>query len=322
MKNIEVAKDFFRHHLPKAILPLIDLNSLVLQDNTYVDEKLRECQSDILYQVKIQNRIGYLYLLLEHQSTAHPLMAFRLWQYMIGIWADYINQQKIQPKKLPLIVPMVFYNGEKPYDEPRDLRQIIEAKPEIIEDHLFREFHLIDTNDIQDEDLRKQVWSGIVTFAFKHIHDRDSKKAFSQFIQFAKEITLIVHGQGLITVLSTLLLYHFTVKKLNNKEEYYKIMSTELLDSPGGQDIMATIADYLRHEGWEKGIIKGKHEGTIEGESKLLLRQIQRKFGNIPKSYQQKILRADEETLLVWGERLIDAESIEDIFSRHTETVV
>ncbi len=194
MKNMEVAKDFFHHYLPKSIRLLVDLESLVIQDNTYIDDNLRECQSDILFQVKIQDSLGFLYLLTEHQSTADPLMTFRLWQYMIGIWTDYVKQQKDKPKRLPLIIPMVFYNGEKPYDEPRDLRQIIEGTQELIEEHLFKEFHLIDTNVILDEDLRKQVWSGIVTFTFKHVRDRDYRKAFSEFISWAKESILLEHG--------------------------------------------------------------------------------------------------------------------------------
>jgi Putative transposase, YhgA-like len=37
---------------------------------------------------------AYLYLLCEHQSIASPLMPFRVWQYMINVWADHLKQHK------------------------------------------------------------------------------------------------------------------------------------------------------------------------------------------------------------------------------------
>jgi len=35
MKDIQVAREFFHHYLPANIRSLVDLNSLILKDNTY-----------------------------------------------------------------------------------------------------------------------------------------------------------------------------------------------------------------------------------------------------------------------------------------------
>jgi predicted transposase/invertase (TIGR01784 family) len=78
MADLRVARDFFGHHLPPAVLAAIDLNTLKLWPNTYVDIVLSNSASDILYQVKIAAKTAYLYVLCEHQSSVDPLMPFRL----------------------------------------------------------------------------------------------------------------------------------------------------------------------------------------------------------------------------------------------------
>lgn len=59
---------------------------------------------------------------------------------------------------------------------------------------------------------------------------------------------------------------------------------------------------------------KGKAEGLVEGESKILLRLLLRKFGVVPEKYKELLLSANDEKLLNWGDRILDANSIEEVF--------
>jgi flagellar biosynthesis/type III secretory pathway protein FliH len=75
-------------------------------------------------------------------------------------------------------------------------------------------------------------------------------------------------------------------------------------------------------KGIEQGLLQGMREGTliglekglIKGESILLQKQLTRKFGPISFTIRNRIESADAETLLQWGEQLLDAKSIEEIF--------
>lgn len=58
------------------------------------------------------------------------------------------------------------------------------------------------------------------------------------------------------------------------------------------------------------GIAKGFHQG----ESALLLRLLQHKFKTIPEAYKHKIEQASPDILLSWGERVLDVNSLEDVF--------
>lgn len=54
--------------------------------------------------------------------------------------------------------------------------------------------------------------------------------------------------------------------------------------------------------------------GIKKGEANMLLRQLLRKFKIVPDAYCQKIEQADADTLLVWGDRVLDCNSLDDIF--------
>ena len=51
------------------VINSIDVSSLKLMSTTFIDKNLKKNESDILYQVKINNQVAYFYFLLEHQST-------------------------------------------------------------------------------------------------------------------------------------------------------------------------------------------------------------------------------------------------------------
>lgn len=59
---------------------------------------------------------------------------------------------------------------------------------------------------------------------------------------------------------------------------------------------------------------EGRTEGLVEGEATILLRLLERKFSPLPDSARQRVASADAETLLVWGERLLDARSLDEIW--------
>ncbi len=59
----------------------------------------------------------------------------------------------------------------------------------------------------------------------------------------------------------------------------------------------------------------GIQTGIQQGEYTMLLRQLQRKFQTLPESYMNKIAQADPEQLLLWGDRILDAQSLDNVFA-------
>lgn len=293
MADVRVARDFLEEYLPSAILSLIDLNSLKLSPNSYVDDNLNTFSSDVLYQVKMGNTWGYIYLLCEHQSSVDPLMAFRLWNYIIKIWADHLKQTG--EKALPFIFPLVFYHGKEPYDGCRNLRDLIQAPIDIIEDFLFKPFHLIDTNEIKDEDLRERLWSGIMAFMFKHVYDRDVWPLLSSVIEMIKRIE---QEDGADIYANNLLKYWLVTAESKKGARAFIEKVEEGLNIPIGGEIMTMAEELIQ-----------------QGKSAQLLSQLEYKFKAIPERFKQKINQASPENLLKFGRKLLDAKELEEVFN-------
>ncbi|MEO5333073.1 MAG: DUF4351 domain-containing protein [Magnetococcus sp. YQC-5] len=68
------------------------------------------------------------------------------------------------------------------------------------------------------------------------------------------------------------------------------------------------MKDYLA------GRQKGQQEGRQEGEAKILVRQLMRRFGELPAAIHEKITMANPNTLEMWADLVLDARSLEDVF--------
>ncbi|HIJ82783.1 MAG: DUF4351 protein [Magnetococcales bacterium] len=63
------------------------------------------------------------------------------------------------------------------------------------------------------------------------------------------------------------------------------------------------------------GELVGEQRGRQEGEAKILTRQLQRRFGNLPEWANEKIAKAEPSLLEEWSLRILDAQSLDDVFS-------
>ena len=69
----------------------IDWSSLELVKSSFVSPELAQRFSDLLYEVKLDGRAGFVYVLLEHQSSDEPWMLLRLLEYMTAIWLRWVR---------------------------------------------------------------------------------------------------------------------------------------------------------------------------------------------------------------------------------------
>jgi hypothetical protein len=70
----------------------------------------------------------------------------------------------------------------------------------------------------------------------------------------------------------------------------------------------------IREEGRQEGREEGRQEGRREGEARMLLRQLRLKFGPLDPAVEEQVRSADTGLLLEWGERVLTAQSLQDIF--------
>ena len=65
---------------------------------------------------------------------------------------------------------------------------------------------------------------------------------------------------------------------------------------------------------FNEGHLEGRMEGQVEGEATLLMRILERRFGPLSIDVKQRIASTDAETLLIYGDRVLDAKNPDDVF--------
>ena len=172
MENDIAAKEFLSEYLPQEIKSIIDLNTIKVQRESYIEPNLTKRLSDIVYSVNTKdNKDAFIYVLSEHQSSVDHLMAFRLWKYTLLLAERHLEDKG----KLPLIFPLVLYAGKAKYTAPRNLWPLFEypdlAKKLLTEDHA-----LVDLQAMSDDEIAQKKHIALFEYIMKHVQMRDMLK--------------------------------------------------------------------------------------------------------------------------------------------------
>jgi predicted transposase/invertase (TIGR01784 family) len=316
MADPEMAKSFFREHLPKNLLQKIDLNNLRLQKQTFIDEAYKSTEADVVYSAQIDKLPVYLYLLCEQQTKVDLNLAFRLLVYIVRIMEEHRKQHPKQP--LPLVYPMVVYTGDEPWTAPLDIFPLFGEAEDIARQIFLKPYQLLDVNRIDDDELRRQELFGLVAFVLKYRKTIDFKRFLKRLLPWLHEIE--EHFPSSISLGGIVLKYIIDRSPQGDLELLVQEAQDYLSEELTGE--IMTIAQQLEKKGFEKGMIiaqqwknEGVQEGLQQGEAALLKRLLQRRFGELPFIYTQQIASANTETLLEWGEKVLDAKTLEEIFA-------
>ena len=122
-------------------------------------------------------------------------------------------------------------------------------------------FCLIDLNAIDDETIKKQVWSGVMELTLKHIFKRDIAPYLPDIIQLLKEIK----EQKVGSFTESVLLYIMDRGNLEEKATLVNLVKAELSDELGEK--MSTFREHCMEEGRQEGMQQGMQQGRQEGES-------------------------------------------------------
>ncbi len=172
----ELAADFARNYLPPAIVNSLDLASLEVQKESFVDEKLEESFADLIYRVRLRNsqETAFVCLLFEHKSSPDKWVALQILGYLLKFW-ERLKAQKA--KTLPLIFPVLFYHGEAKWNYSPSLNALFDQR-DLTEDALGEwqpyapnfSYYLCDLSALEDTEIRGQAVVRAAMLIMKNIH--------------------------------------------------------------------------------------------------------------------------------------------------------
>ncbi len=272
----DTAVDFFNNYLPKHILDLIDMNTLEISKDSFIEKELEDYYSDLLYKVMFKDSEGFIYLLFEHKSYPDAFIQLQLFGYIHQIYSLYVKQTK--PKKLPVIVPMVLYHGRNKWEISTQFSSIIQGPHDILRDYVpdFK-YILLDLTQHSDEEIKGEVQARIFLLLLKHIFDDDIFQKLPDILSLFNEV--MKQDTGLQTI-ETLLRYLFSTIQDENMDKVKNILDNTLSHEKGGS-VMATIAEKFINEGIQQGLVLKAKEDVVEA--------LELRFGTLPESIKNKL---------------------------------
>lgn len=247
----DTARDFLALHLPPALLQCCDLNTLKLESGSFIESDLRAYYSDVLYSLKAGEGKGYVYVLIEHQSSADKHMAFRLVRYAIAAMQRHLEAGHDQ---LPLVIPMLFYHGQvTPYPYSMSWLEAF-SEPDLARQLYAGHFPLVDVTVIPDDEIMQHRRVAILELLQKHVRQRDLLELKEQLV------TLLLTGYTTKDQLISLMNYMLQV---GSTAEPASLMRDLARRAPLHEEELMTAAEYLEQKGYEKGIEK-KREAVHE----------------------------------------------------------
>ncbi|EEF6932673.1 Rpn family recombination-promoting nuclease/putative transposase [Salmonella enterica] len=245
LREPDTARDFLAVHLPADIRAQVRLDTLKLEPGSFVDQKLRELHSDVLYSVETaEGHAGYIYCLVEHQSSADRMMAWRMMRYSMAVMDAHLKKGN---DTLPVVVPLLFYQGTvRPYPYSTDWMDCFDA-PSLAREVYSRPWPLVDVSVMEDSDLQSHRRMALLELVQRDIQHRDAASLLRDVVQL---IRLAGNTREQVEAVLCYIIYNgmtneritpFLYELAGEIPEYKEL-------------IMGTIAQQLKEEGLQQGI--------------------------------------------------------------------
>ncbi len=289
MFNPDTAAVFFREHLPENWSSRMVSEHLERMPGDFIDEELAEHQTDVLYRVRLTNdKEGMVYILTDHKSSPDYKIVLQLQRYMNKIWLQLAEKSNWRP--LPEIWPVVIYNGNRSWNVPTNFAGLFETDPENpVQNIPDFAYHLIDLSQIPDDELSAQRRLRAFLTVMKHIQRPD-------FLDHTA--TILAELRFLDSVDEETIIRYIIKKWIKNLDQTTIDALAVYIDPDKKDEIMASIVQ----------------EWKAEGKAELLTEQLEHSFGSLSNDIKEKITRADAETIKLWGEKILKASSLDDVF--------
>jgi predicted transposase YdaD len=258
------ARNLIELHLPADLVQILDLDSLELQKDSFVDDELRDTYSDMLYSIRLSGGFlgqdgepieGQVYMLLEHKSQSDPMTCFQLLRYIVRIWEQRLRKgQALCP-----VFPLVLYHGQEAWSAPVSLEELIGGPSILFEQGVRMAYPVVDIGQIPDELLATDPFLQSVLGLLKYSRTRNFRDKLESILRCLLEIgTAELQTEHLDAVLVYITTVTPSIPMETLAMTIQKIFPTQI--EPG------SIADEYMKKGRLEGIQEGRQEGRQEGK--------------------------------------------------------
>lgn len=277
--NPKMVKDLILDFIPEPFVSDFDFSTLEICHNAYVTPHLAQRQNDLVWRVRWKDSVCYIYIILEFQSSQDHWMALRILTYTALLWESLIKTEEFKNQKfLPPILPIVIYNGKRPWNCAKNISDLVMPIPEAMKAYQPKQkYYLMDENSVGHDAVNAS--DGIYAYVLK-FEQADNQTDFinilEEFVQKLNNPDFIAIKKEFFTWLKQVFLKY---------EDSSDLTFYENLNFGGTSMIEETV------RGW---IEDYKKEGRIAGMKTILLDTLTSRFGHINPIWEEKIALLDK----------------------------
>ena len=293
----------------------LDLASLTPLPASFVSRDLRQRHGDLVWRVRFKDdRWLYVVLLLEFQSAVDRSMAVRMLTYTGLLYQKLIADGVLREHGgLPPVLPVVIYNGRRPWTAPADVSALIASGggAALSRYQPSQRYFLLDEGRVGGADLPSgNLVSALIALEtnpdrvraaalieplIELLQKQDDEELTAAFTEWVTQVLLPRRFRGSVS------------GPLPRLEEVRAMLAETV------QEWTAEWVEQGREEGREQGIEQGRAE-----ERALLCRQAARKFDAAAAQRLAAALEhvADPDRLAQVGDWIIECDTAADLFGR------
>ena len=310
----EMVADLLRGFVHEDWVKDLDFATLERVGDGYVTDDLRERVDDIVWRVRLGPEWLYVYLLIEFQSKFDPFMAVRVLAYLGLLYQDIIRTGGLTADRhLPPVLPIVLYNGKPRWTAATDVAELIVAAPKGLNRYRPQlRYLLLDEGRYADSELVPLRNVAAALFRLENSRTpQDVEQVLSALVEWLKSPEQDSLRRAFTVWLKRVLLPGrmpgLDFENLNELQEVNSMLAERVIEWTEEWEQQGI------EKGIEKGMEKGMEKGVQKGEATLLLRLMELRFGSLDETTRNRLQTADAETLLKWGEKMLVANSAQDV---------
>jgi predicted transposase YdaD len=299
----EMMRDLLHGFVKEDWVAQLDFSTLEKVGGSYVTDDIRDREDDIIWRVRWGPEWLYIYVILEFQATVDSFMAVRIGGYVHLLYQDLIKNGTVkQSQNLPPILPIVLYNGKKPWTAATEIGDLIAPAPSGLD--RFRpqmRYLLIDEVRYTDAELVPLRNLAAALFRLeKSQKPEDIRLVLRELIDWLKAPEQTSLRRAFTVWLSRVLL----------PRRVPGIQLPEMSDLHEVDTMLAETVQEWTKEWKEEGRQAGREEEAVS----MLSRLLPLKFGPMPTWASDKINNASIKEIESWSERIFEADSLDAVF--------
>jgi len=259
----DVAAELFQTWLPAPLTAGVDWTSLGLAPGSFVDERLAEHFSDLMFMAQFRGVLLRLCLLLEHQSTPPPDMPLRFLGYVARAFELQQKERRRGQPPSP-IVPLVLYHGVEAWTAPLRFLDWLQLPAEYREQLApFQPdfgYLLLDLARTPMAELAGRSACRLALTLMKAAREGTLLEWLAQFAPGLAELRQQPEKVGTVRTMLRYLLQTAVNVNYSTIEEQFARLRAETVRG----DLMS-VAEELIQKGEQRGWQKGEQEGLMRG---------------------------------------------------------